>query len=77
MNSDSISTAELLAFLKQNPDRETECRLILNYEVGSTHYWYWDTSKRCFMHTRDWPFSPFSEKEVMKWYGDCTWKIEQ
>ena len=72
-----ITTAELIACLKAHPDDEKECRLYLGHRLGSTHYWYWDAQKRTFMHTRDWPFSPISESEVMEWYGNSKWKIEQ
>lgn len=77
MNADFLTTEQLLALLKQNPLRETECRMILPHRIGSTHYWYWDADARCFMHTRDWPFSPMDEREVMQWYGDCRWRIDQ
>ena len=77
MNKDSITTQELLVYLKQNPFRETECRLLLGHRIGSTHYWYWDTDAHCFMHTRDWPFSSIREYEIMLWYSDCRWKIDQ
>ena len=77
MNKEWITTAELIAYLKAHPDDEKECRLYLGHRLGSTHYWYWDALKRTFMHTRDWPFSPISESEVMEWYGNSKWKIEQ
>ena len=77
MNKEWITTAELIAYLKAHPDDEKECRLYLGHRLGSTHYWYWDAQKRTFMHTRDWPFSPISESEVMEWYGNSKWKIEQ
>lgn len=77
MNKEWITTAELIACLKAHPDDEKECRLYLGHRLGSTHYWYWDAQKRTFMHTRDWPFSPISESEVMEWYGNSKWKIEQ
>ena len=77
MNKEWITTAELIAYLKAHPDDEKECRLYLGHRLGSTHYWYWDAQKRTFMHTRDWPFSPISESEVMEWYGKSKWKIEQ
>ena len=77
MNKEWITTAELIAYLKAHLDDEKECRLYLGHRLGSTHYWYWDAQKRTFMHTRDWPFSPISESEVMEWYGNSKWKIEQ
>lgn len=77
MNKEWITTAELIAYLKAHPDDEKECRLYLGHRLGSTHYWYWDAQKRTLMHTRDWPFSPISESEVMEWYGNSKWKIEQ
>lgn len=76
MNKEWITTAELIAYLKAHPDDEKECRLYLGHRLGSTHYWYWDAKKRTFMHTRDWPFSPISESEVIEWYGKSKWKIE-
>ena len=35
-----------------------------------------DSQERMFMHTRDWPFSPVSESEILKWYGRSRWRIE-
>lgn len=77
MDKKILTTAELVVFLKQNADRETECRLILAHGVGSTHYWYWDSAKKCFMHTRDWPFSPYSQKDVLEYFSDCKWILDQ
>ena len=76
MEKEWITTSELLGFLKSHPDDEFACRLYLGYRLGSTHYWYWDSQERMFMHTRDWPFSPVSESEVLKWYGKNRWRIE-
>ena len=56
MEKEWITTSELLGFLKSHPDDEFTCRLYLGYRLGSTHYWYWDSQERMFMHTRDWPF---------------------
>lgn len=71
-----ITTSELLGFLKSHPNDEFTCRIYLGYRLDSTHYWYWDSQERMFMHTRDWPFSPVSESEVLKWYGKNRWRIE-
>lgn len=76
MQKEWISTPELLAYLKGHRDDEVECRLYLGNGIGSTHYWYWDSQSRLFMHTRDWPFSPFTEQEVMEYYGGCRWVID-
>lgn len=53
MEKEWITTSELLAFLKSHPDDEFTCQLYLGYRLGSTHYWYWDSQERMFMHTRD------------------------
>lgn len=76
MNDEWISTKELIAFLMAHPDDERECRLYLGGNVGSTHYWYWDSAKRCLMHTRDWPFCDMSVGEAVEWYGNCRWRVE-
>lgn len=76
MEKEWITTSELLAFLKSHPDDEFTCQLYLGYRLGSTHYWYLDSQERTFMHTRDWPFSPVSESEILKWYGKSRWRIE-
>ncbi|EKC44035.1 glutathione peroxidase 6, partial [human gut metagenome] len=54
-----------------------ECRLSLGYGLGSTHYWYWDPKTNMFMHSRDWDFEPYTASQVVKWYGEGKWKIEQ
>lgn len=76
MEKEWITTSELLGFLKSHPEDEFTCQLYLGYRLSSTHYWYWDSQERMFMHTRDWPFSPVSEGEILKWYGKCRWRIE-
>lgn len=77
MEKEYLTTSELLAYLKQHPDCETKCRLLLGHGLGSTHYLYWDSNQLCFMHTRDWQFSPLTENEVTEWYDNCKWRIEQ
>lgn len=77
MNSNWISTEELIVFLKNHPNVEKECRLYIGNRLGSTHYWYWDSSTRSLMHTRDWPFYEISEKNALEYYCNCKWKIEQ
>lgn len=77
MEKQWISTIELLNYLKEHPDKEKECRLSLGYGLGSTHYWYWDPKTNMFMHSRDWDFEPYTASEVVKWYGEGKWKIEQ
>lgn len=72
-----ISTVELLNYLKEHPNKEKECRLNLGYGLGSTHYWFWDSKTNMFMHSRDWDFEPYTASEVVKWYGEGKWKIEQ
>lgn len=71
-----MTTPELMAFLKAHPDNETECRLYLGHGLGATHYWYWDSRRHSFMHTRDWPFYAISEQHVLEDYGSCRWKVE-
>ena len=58
-------------------NKEKECRLSLGYGLGSTHYWYWDLKTNMFMHSRDWDFEPYTASQVVKWYGEGKWKIEQ
>lgn len=45
--------------------------------LGSTHYWYWTPKTNMFMHSRDWDFEPYTASQVVKWYGEGKWKIEQ
>ena len=52
-------------------------QLNLGYGLGSTHYWYWDPETNMFMHSRDWDFEPYTASQVVKWYGEGKWKIEQ
>ena len=77
MEKQWISTIELLNYLKEHPNKEKECRLSLGYGLGSTHYWYWDPETNMFMHSRDWDFEPYTASQVVKWYGEGKWKIEQ
>lgn len=72
-----ISTEELISFLKAHPNEEKECRLYLGNHLGSTHYWYWDSTRRCLMHTRDWPFYSISESTAIETYYNSKWIIEQ
>ena len=67
----------LIKNLKEHPNKEKECRLSLGYGLGSTHYWYWDPETNMFMHSRDWDFEPYTASQVVKWYGEGKWKIEQ
>lgn len=53
MDKKSITTQELLVLLKYNPFREVEFLWVLGHRITSTHYWYFDSNLRCFMHTRD------------------------
>lgn len=76
MNQNWITTAELMTYLKHHPNEEKECRLYLGHRMGATHYWYWDSQSRTFMHTRDWPFYAISEKNVVETYGNCQWCID-
>ena len=77
MEKQWISTIELLNYLKEHPDMEKECRLYLGNGLGSTHYWFWDSKTNMFMHSRDWDFEPYTASEVVKWYGEGKWMIEQ
>ena len=67
----------LVNYLKEHPNKEKEYRLSLGYGLGSTHYWYWDPKTNMFMHSRDWDFEPYTASQVVKWYGEGKWKIEQ
>ena len=53
-----ISTIELLNYLKENPNKEKECRLDLGYGLGSNYSWYCAPGTHMFMHSRDWAFAP-------------------
>lgn len=77
MENEWMTTMGLLGWLKANPDREVECRLWLGRGVGSTHYWYWDSKCREYMHTRDWHFQTMKIEWIMEDYGNCRWRIEQ
>ena len=77
MDRESLTTAELIAFLKENPYMEIECRLLLGHKLGATHYWYWDPKAQCLMHTRDWHFTPVSEYDAVASYERCWWRIDQ
>lgn len=76
-NKNWISLKELISYLQEHPYCETECRLKLNGFVGSTHYWYWDDSKQCLMHSRDYIFTEIHLDEAFDYYGDSLWKIDQ
>lgn len=78
MQTEWISTLELIAFLKAHHDEEKKCLLYLGSHFYSTHSWLWDTGKHKFNLTHDNPFSrstSLTEQEVLDWYGNSKWRI--
>jgi hypothetical protein len=69
-----ITTEQMLHALKNDPDNEQEYALNLGGKVlRSTHWFVYDTEKRMFGHTRDWPYDWFSETDILSCYSGCEW----
>ena len=71
-----ITTIELGKFLIAHPNNEYECRMKLGGGIGSTHWWYFDSDRQCFQHSRDIDYSMVSPQEFLTNYKDCLWRIE-
>lgn len=72
-----ITTTELERFLIAHPNIEYECRMYISSGIVSTHWWYFDSERQCFRHSHDIKYSNVSRHELLSYYKDCLWKIEQ
>ena len=72
-----ITSIELGRFLMAHPDEEFECRLRIGYGLVSTHWWYFDSEHRHFLHSRETDDSIVTQREFLEYFGNCFWRIEQ
>ena len=75
MNDNWISTEELFSYLKAHPNEEKECRLYLGNHLGSTHYWYWDSTTMTFMYVQEGQYVSISEQALLDTYSSCKWIV--
>lgn len=69
-----ITTEQMLELLKNDPDNEHEYNLaIAGGILRSTHWFVYNSEKKMFGHTRDWPYDWFSESELLEYYAGCQW----
>ena len=70
-----ITTEQMLEALKSDPDNEHEYNLSLAGGIlSSTHWYVYNSKKKLFGHTSDWPYDWYSETEILECYSGCMWR---
>lgn len=74
MENDWITTEQMLEALKNDPDNEQEYNLdVAGGLLSSTHWFVYDSKKKAFGHTRDWPYIWYPERVILEDYAGCWW----